>query len=164
MTHRTSTGFTPYRLVYRKACHLPIELEHKALWALKTCNFDVVDASKYRLWQLNKLEEWHNQAYGNFLIYKERTKKWHDKKISTMEFQVGDNVLLYNSRLRLFLRNLKSHSSRLFIVQQVFQYGIVELHHSDKENFKVIGHRLKHYYGDSLELEERVNLVLYQQE
>ncbi|XP_048228275.1 uncharacterized protein LOC125369547 [Ricinus communis] len=95
---RTSTSFTPYRLVYGKACHLPVELDHKALWALKTCNFNVDNAGRNRQWQLNELEEWRNQASGNSLIYKERTKKWHDKRLrSTKEFQVGDSVLLYNS-------------------------------------------------------------------
>eukprot|EP00257_Ricinus_communis_P022754 XP_015582576.1 uncharacterized protein K02A2.6-like [Ricinus communis] len=98
MAYRTSTGFTPFRLVYGKVCHLPVELEHKALWALKTCNFEFVNAGKHRQWQLNELEEWRDQAYGNSLIYKKRTKKWHDKRLrSTKELQVGDSVLLYNS-------------------------------------------------------------------
>ncbi|XP_015572731.2 uncharacterized protein LOC107260984 [Ricinus communis] len=101
--YRTSTGFTPYRLVYRKSCHLLVDLEHRTLWALRTCNFDVDSVGKQRQWQLNKLDEWHQQAYGNSFIYKERTKKWHDKWLrGSKEFQAKDRVLLYNSRLRLF--------------------------------------------------------------
>ncbi|XP_015574157.2 uncharacterized protein LOC107261192 [Ricinus communis] len=79
VAYRTSIGFTPYRLVYGKTCHLPIELEHKALWALKSYNFSVDSASKERQCQLNELEEWHQQAYDSSLIYKDRMKKRHDQ-------------------------------------------------------------------------------------
>nr|GEW13284.1 reverse transcriptase domain-containing protein [Tanacetum cinerariifolium] len=76
--HRTPIGSTPYKLVYRKACHLPIELEHKAYWALKHANFDLQTAGDHRLFQLNELNEHHDQAYENSLIYKDKTKRLHD--------------------------------------------------------------------------------------
>ncbi|GKF38300.1 hypothetical protein Tco_0118361 [Tanacetum coccineum] len=66
---------TPYKLVYEKACHLPIELEHKAYWALKHANFDLKTAGDHRKVQLNELNELYDQAYENSLIYKEKTKK-----------------------------------------------------------------------------------------
>ncbi|XP_048235696.1 uncharacterized protein LOC125371202 [Ricinus communis] len=72
--YRTSTGFTPFRLVYGKGCHLPVELEHKALWPLKSCNFDLDTAGRQRQWQINELEEWRQQAYENSTIYKAKTK------------------------------------------------------------------------------------------
>ncbi|GJZ11587.1 reverse transcriptase domain-containing protein, partial [Tanacetum coccineum] len=81
---------TPYKLVYEKACHLPIELEHKAYWALKHCNFDLKTAGDHRMVQMNELNELCDQAYENSLIYKEKTKKIHDSKIKNCVFNVGD--------------------------------------------------------------------------
>nr|GEV59609.1 reverse transcriptase domain-containing protein [Tanacetum cinerariifolium] len=79
-------GCTPYKLVYGKACHLPIELKHKAYWALKHCNFDLKTAGDHRKVQLNELNELRDQDYENSLIYKEKTKKIHDSKIKNRVF------------------------------------------------------------------------------
>nr|GEX79042.1 reverse transcriptase domain-containing protein [Tanacetum cinerariifolium] len=124
---KTPIGCTPYKLVYGKSCHLPIELEHRAYWALKHVNFDLKTAGDHRKLQLNELNELRDQAYENSLIYKERTKKLHDSKIKNRIFNVGDQVLLFNSLLKIFSRKLKTRWSGPFTITQVFSYGTVEL-------------------------------------
>ncbi|GJT22395.1 reverse transcriptase domain-containing protein [Tanacetum coccineum] len=109
--YKTPIGCTPYKLVYGKACHLLVELEHKAYWDLKHTNFDIKTASDHRKVHLNELNELHDHAYENSLIYKEKTKRIHDSKIKNRIFNVGDRVLLFNSRLKIFSSKLKTRWS-----------------------------------------------------
>ena len=93
---------SPYRLVYDKACHLPVELEHKSHLAIKMFNFNLDKASSLRKLQLNELEEIWRDAYENSRISKERMMVFHEKQILRKSFELSQKVLLYNSRLHLF--------------------------------------------------------------
>ena len=111
---------------------------------------------------MDELEEWRSMAYENARIYKERTKKYHDQRIKhSKQFKEGDQVLLFNSRLKLFPGKLKSRWSGPFVVKQVFPYGVVEISHVDKGTFKVNGHRLKPYFGGDFDQgKEELNLQI----
>ncbi|GJT53850.1 reverse transcriptase domain-containing protein [Tanacetum coccineum] len=87
-TYKQPIGCTPYKLVYGKPCHLPIELEHRAYWALKHANFDLKTTGDHRKLQLNELNELRDQAYENSLIYKEKKKKLSRLNIKTAFFNV----------------------------------------------------------------------------
>nr|GFA20480.1 reverse transcriptase domain-containing protein [Tanacetum cinerariifolium] len=122
--YKTPIRCTPYKLVYGKSCHLLIELEHRAYWALKHVNFNLKTAGDHRKLQLNELTELRDQAYENFVIYKEKIKKLHDSKIKNRIFNVSDRVLLFNSCLKIFLWKAK--------------------------NPLVNGHRVKYYFGGDI--------------
>ena len=99
-----------------------------------------------RFLDLNELEELRNDAYFNSKIAKDKLKKWHDQLIARKNFNQGDQVLLYDSKLHLFPSKLKSRRIGPFIIHQSYPNGSIDLLNPNNNRvFKVNGQRVKPY-------------------
>ena len=140
-------------------------MEHKAYWAIKTLNFDLAQACKQRLLQRNELDELRWESYESARIYKERLKQFHNKTIVCKTFEPHQKVLLYSSRLHMFLGKLCSRWTGPFVVKVVYPYGAVEIENPENgKSFKVNGQRLKPFleHFDRKESSEELVDPLYQ--
>jgi len=156
-TYKTPIGSSSYQMVFGKALHLPAELEYKAYWAIKKLNLDAELAGKKRIMQLHELEKFRLHAYENAKLYKEKTKRWHDKHIVSHTFEPGQLVLLFNSGLKLFLGKHRSKWSGPFEVVRMTKHGSVKLRNKEKiSTFLVNGQRVKHYFGNVVDREPEV--------
>nr|XP_025675812.1 uncharacterized protein LOC112776058 [Arachis hypogaea] len=159
--YKTLIGMSPFCLVYRKACHLPVEVEQKAYWAVRECNLGLGGARIERKLQLQELECLRLEAYENSRLYKEKVRAVHDKNIKRREFRAGDQVLLYNSRLRLMPGKLRSRWDGPYVVEKVETYGVVHLSHpSSPSIFKVNCHCLKLYHGVKMKTNKELEIFL----
>ncbi|GJY36939.1 reverse transcriptase domain-containing protein [Tanacetum coccineum] len=147
--YKTSTGTTPYKLIYEKNCHLPFEIEHRAYWALKNCNPDLIAAGEKRMFHLHELDKLRHQAYENSRLYKARTKVWHDRNLRIRkEFKHGNKFLLFHSKYKFKQSKLISHWLGPYVVKHQYTSGYVELYGKDGKTFIVNGHRLKLYHEE----------------
>ncbi|GJS98483.1 reverse transcriptase domain-containing protein [Tanacetum coccineum] len=156
VTHKLSMAYHPQSNGQTEVTNKAIKriLERSVGYNPKGWSENLNDALS-RLMQLNELAELRDDAYENTRIYKERTKKWHDSRLrGDKDFKVGDKVLLYNSRLKMCPRKIKSKWSGPNIVKMVYLHGAIEITNRDGVSFKVNGQRLKKYYGGNIDKED----------
>ncbi|XP_076906630.1 uncharacterized protein LOC143562812 [Bidens hawaiensis] len=119
-------------MVYGKLCRLPVDLEHRAYWALSFVNLDDTQAAKNKYLLIHEIEEFRDEVYARSWSYKGYIKELHDRKLNKVkEFMCGDRVLVYNSRLKLFPGKLRSRLGGSYKVKDVFPHGAVEVQDVD---------------------------------
>nr|GEW00653.1 reverse transcriptase domain-containing protein [Tanacetum cinerariifolium] len=150
VTHRLATAYHP-------PASGQVEVSNHGLKQI----LERTTAGDHRKLQLNELSELRDQAYKNYVIYKERTKKLHDSKIKNRIFNVGDQVLIFNSRLKIFSGKLKTRWSGPFTITRIFPYGTIELSQPNGPNFKVNGHHVKHYFGGDIPSNVALDLHMF---
>ena len=111
-----------------------------------------------RLFDISSLDEWRTQAYDNAKLFKEKVKRWHDKRIQKREFNVGDYVLLFNSRLRFFAGKLLSKWKAPYVIEEVYRSDAIKINNFEGTNPKVVNsQRIKHYIsGNPINVETNI--------
>ncbi|KAL1563410.1 hypothetical protein AAHA92_05880 [Salvia divinorum] len=159
--YKTPIGMSSYRIIFRKMCHLPVGIEHQAYWAVQQMNMNVQACEEERKLQLQELEELRLESYDAAMWYKERTKLWHDRNLRAKNLQVGQRVLLFQSRLKLMPDKLKSRWTGPYVITSIWSNGALEIQGSppNSQPFIVNGHRVKVYRdGSELCVMEEISL------
>jgi len=126
---------------------LPVEIEHKARWAINEMNLNIDQAGEYRKLEIQELEEIRNESYESAWLEKLKLKERHDKKLIPKNLERGLLALLFNSRAKLFPGKLKSKWSGPYVISDVNEFGAVTLYDmKTKQTFQVNGQRVKLYY------------------
>nr|GEV40584.1 putative nucleotidyltransferase, ribonuclease H [Tanacetum cinerariifolium] len=154
-------AFKTHRIIYDKACNLLVELEHKAYWSIKTCNMALTKARANMFLHINELDELRLDAYESSISYKERTKRWHDKRIKApTQYERSYKVLLFNLHLRLFLGKLKSRWYGPFAISKDMKKGGIELYDEGGNEFIVNKQRMKPYQKDAFNVDKDDDITL----
>ncbi|XP_028781144.1 uncharacterized protein LOC114737386 [Neltuma alba] len=140
---------SPYCFVYEKSCHLLVELEHKAYWAVSIYNKKMDKAGEERLFQLQEIEERRPEAYDNSRMYKEKCKTIHDSGILRKNFKLGDKVLKFKARLKFGDGKLNERWDKPYTITKFFGYRALEL--KDGTKHLANRHLLKLFYDKPAE-------------
>ena len=135
---------------------LNLNIKHARLLKSSTMTSNL--PSEKRLFDISSLDEWRTQADENAKLFKEKVKRWHAKRIQKREFNVGDYVLLYNSRLRFFAGKLLSKWAGPYVIEEVYYSGAIKINNFEGTKPKVVnGQRIKHYIsGNPINVETDV--------
>ena len=121
---------------------------------------DLKQAGEHRRQQILELEEWREKAYHSASIYKERTKRWHNKRLKPKVFNLGDKVLLFNSRVKLFGHGkLRSKWLGPYHVIDTSSHGAITIQDDDSNTYKVNGQRLKLFLDHNRALDEEIDVI-----
>ena len=160
IAYENPMGMSPYKKVYGNAWHLPLELEHKAFWAIKNINFNLKEVGEKRLLDIHALGELRNSAYESVRLFKEKVKMLHVRKILKQTFTTGDKVLLFNSLLKLFPRKLRSWWERPYEIEEVYNSRDVRIKGRKDAPWIIKGQCLKLYLADDQKEEREVEEVI----
>eukprot|EP00253_Pinus_taeda_P033587 PITA_33587 len=133
-TWKTTTGFTPYELVYGKKALLSIEFEYNTLRMADQLDLDLIHAQKERLLQLNGLDEQRLQALLHSKVVQLQRKIWHDRHLKEKQFQEGDWAMMYDSRYKYFKGKLRTRWLGPYIVEKCNDNGSILIRTIDEES------------------------------